>query len=781
MSVSAQHRIRNALDSLQKVYPREKVFILLNKAEYIAGETMWFSVFTLYDYNLSPFSTNVYVELYDNQKKLLSFTQLPLFNGQASGQLPLSEKLNEDVYFIRAYTQWMLNFPEDGQYIHAVFVRNPKSAKKLQLQNLQWTAEAFPEGGQLIDQISSRIAVRLFSTSPLPQNWSGYITETGGSQKIAEFTSMDRNVAIARLLPFTGHHYQLTVQDETGAKQTISLPPVASAGVHLEVNNLYDSIEYIIRFKNVSGAGSGYKLVGTINDQLVYEASIRKSDSVLKRFIPTSSFFNGILRLTVFDAQENAISERLCFLNAMALQTKTGVFSDKEINSAPRSLNILKLQSDTLENPYSIVVLDAAAKDPMEEDNFLSALWLSGDLSKPIERPAQYFTHVNTRSAEALDAVLISEATKSFNWNEVLSNNFPSIKYLPDNYISYKGTVFKNKKPVANETVNLIFDFPDSSKQFLQATTDAAGRFDMPHLFFYDSAKVYYQLNQKKEAAKNITIQLERLNKPTPYHLSLPSTPYSLVDRPVNDQNSDIITRAVMALNNQTVIDHRYKVLEEAKVQARIKTAAQKLDEQLSSGAFRGFNETLFDFVNQDQHAEGYTNILQWLQGRVAGLQVGADLFPIIRGNQINIYLDEMQVDPSMLTGLPANDIALIKVVKGFFVGGPGGGNGGAVLVYTKRGGTGRTRHTLSLPHALLTGYDKPEKFPLPDYNESVYRQIKKDTRDVLFWNGLAVSENDQLKVPIRFYNNDRAKEFRVIVVGFTIDGEPIYFNDILK
>jgi hypothetical protein len=64
---------------------------------------------------------------------------------------------------------------------------------------------------------------------------------------------------------------------------------------------------------------------------------------------------------------------------------------------------------------------------------------------------------------------------------------------------------------------------------------------------------------------------------------------------------------------------------------------------------------------------------------------------------------------------------------------------------------------------------------------ENIYRQVKNDTRDVLYWNPFAVSENEQLKVPIRFYNNDLAKEFRVIIVGFTIDGIPVYYNGILK
>jgi hypothetical protein len=784
-SLLAQSRIQNVLDTLQKFYPREKIYFLYDKSEYIAGETMWFSAFVLSNYELSPISSNLFVELYDTEKKLLAVKQLPLLNGQASGQIKLSEKLNENIYFIRAYTQWMLNFPEDEQYIHAITILNPKSAKKLQAQAVPWKADAFPEGGNLVDGIPTRVSVRLFSPSPLPQSWSGYITETVSKEKIAEFTSLDQNVALTQFIPFAGYQYQIIVEDQAGQQQTINLPPAASSGAHLEVYNFNDSIQYIIRFKNIPGSGKGYKLIGTINDEIVYEAMIRRSDSALSRFIPAANLYNGILRITLFDEEDHAVAERLCFVKPTTLTIKTPVFTDKKLNGAPRSFNVLQFQSDTVENPLSVVVLDADTKDPLEDENFLSALWLNGDLSKPIEKSAQYFKNPVPHSAAALDAVLISETWKGFSWKDILNHKFPSIKHLPDNYISYKGTVFRNKKLVTNENVNLFFYFPDSSKQFVQAKTDNMGSFGLSHLFFYDTAKVFYQLNQKKEAAKDINIQFEMVNKPVPYQQFFPPTTYALVDRQANDQQPEIVTRAINTLNNRQFIDDKYKLLEEVKVKAKAKNATQKLEEQLSSGAFRSFNETVFDFVNGEQHAEGYTNILQWLQGRVAGLQVtmgdNGDLVPVIRGSQVGIYIDEMRSDASMLNGFSVSDIAMVKVIKGFFAGGIGGGGGGAVLIYTKRGDLRTANHEPSLNHSVLKGYDKFQTFPLPDYSEDIYRQTKKDTRDILYWNAFAVSENGQFRVPIRFYNNDRAKEFRVTIIGFSINGEPVYYNGILK
>ena len=84
----------------------------------------------------------------------------------------------------------------------------------------------------------------------------------------------------------------------------------------------------------------------------------------------------------------------------------------------------------------------------------------------------------------------------------------------------------------------------------------------------------------------------------------------------------------------------------------------------------------------------GHTNILDWLRGRVAGLQVytirGYQI-PFMRNYPATIYIDEIRVDASTLHLFPVTDIALIKVIKGPQAG-ILGGPGGAIAVYTKRG-----------------------------------------------------------------------------------------------
>jgi hypothetical protein len=87
--------------------------------------------------------------------------------------------------------------------------------------------------------------------------------------------------------------------------------------------------------------------------------------------------------------------------------------------------------------------------------------------------------------------------------------------------------------------------------------------------------------------------------------------------------------------------------------------------------------------------ATSYQNILDWLEGRVAGLQVYKTRsnvsIPFIRNSVAGIYVDEMYVDPSFLVSFPVTDIAMIKIIKGPFVGGYNS-PGGVIAIYTVRG-----------------------------------------------------------------------------------------------
>lgn len=114
------------------------------------------------------------------------------------------------------------------------------------------------------------------------------------------------------------------------------------------------------------------------------------------------------------------------------------------------------------------------------------------------------------------------------------------------------------------------------------------------------------------------------------------------------------------------------------------KTPEEKLNDEYTSGLFKTTDGTILDVASSGT-AASYSNILNWLEGRVAGLRVvtkGGVRIPIIRGQRASVYVDEVLVNPGYLNSLPSSEVAMIKVFKSPFLGNPTGSSG-AIAIYT--------------------------------------------------------------------------------------------------
>lgn len=189
-------------------------------------------------------------------------------------------------------------------------------------------------------------------------------------------------------------------------------------------------------------------------------------------------------------------------------------------------------------------------------------------------------------------------------------------------------------------------------------------------------------------------------------------------------------------------------------------------------------NATIFDLVNENQDAQTSLNIMQWLQGRAAGLTFTMDssgnYVPSIRGSQAKLYLDEMPVDASMINSLPVSNIAMVKILKN------DGLVGNAVAIYTKRGNMLAAENDKKELNnkTILRGYDKAVDFEQPDITSDAYKKVVKDTRELLYWNPNLTPESG---LPARaiFFNNDEAKNREITIISFDKDDKLLYYDEV--
>ncbi|KMQ65422.1 hypothetical protein ACM46_05865 [Chryseobacterium angstadtii] len=782
---NSQIKVEEALKTFKEKYPQEKIHLLFDKKNYLTGENIWFKAIVFEGYNPSTISTNLFVELYDQNKTQITKTFVPLLNGKGGGSISLPETLKENVYYIRAYTTWMTNFSEDFQLIRPIEVYNPSSPEKLVKDSLSaWHAEAYPESGTFIEGIPTKFAVRLRSKGFTPSKWSGYVVDTEKPDtKMISFDGFDENVGAFELTPQNGKKYRVIVFDSNGAKQSIDLPDVAVSGVHLQVKSNSEAVAFTLTGKNLS-ASQGYKIIGTMDNQLVYKAIAAKiSGQTLS--IPADRLVNGILQISIFDDHENLLVQRLCFVQHELLKIKKPELQSLSLSESPRASNSFSITKDDSESDYSVLVMDGNAQSSEDDNNLLSTLWLTGDIKSNISSPARYFD--KNSNGEALDALLISEKWKRFDWKMLTLGNFPMIKNKPENYISYKGKVSVLGNPAPNADLNLVFSTTDKSPStaFHQVKTDDKGFFSLNGLVFEDVLKVSYQLNSEQKIPKE---QVQVIFQPNfdfiPYKGNMPESRYLLTKRDANEKLPDEIAGYVTNKNIQKTLREKVTDIEEVKLTGQKKNLTKTLNATLSSSLFRSGNEVVFDFVNDNNNVAS-VNILQWLQGRVAGLDIqsqGGNYVPMLRGSRVGIYVDEMPADAGYISSISVADIAMVKVIKGYFAGGFGGGNG-AIAIYTRRGGmtgSANSNQPSMLKKISLKGYPKDTPFINPDYSNEEFRKIPKDARSVLYWNPFLEIQREPAKV--QFYNNDEARNYRIIIMGYDKNSYmPVYYNEVVK
>lgn len=120
------------LNKYHEQYPKEKVYLHLDRTYYASGDDIWFkSYVTIGNFNvLSQFSKLIYVELIGPDSKLIQSLRLSLSAGICFGDFSIPDDVPSGEYKVRAYTQWMRNFDEGYFFEKKIVILNPQVPEK---------------------------------------------------------------------------------------------------------------------------------------------------------------------------------------------------------------------------------------------------------------------------------------------------------------------------------------------------------------------------------------------------------------------------------------------------------------------------------------------------------------------------------------------------------------------------------------------------------------------------------------------------------------------------
>ena len=97
--------------SLNSSLPGEKVYLHLDRPNYMQGDTIWFKAYSWFGFDqiADTVSKVLYVNLINPDGKVELKKKLLIQNGTSVGEFSLDKNIPAGKYYIRAYTRWMQN------------------------------------------------------------------------------------------------------------------------------------------------------------------------------------------------------------------------------------------------------------------------------------------------------------------------------------------------------------------------------------------------------------------------------------------------------------------------------------------------------------------------------------------------------------------------------------------------------------------------------------------------------------------------------------------------
>ncbi|HEY4110238.1 MG2 domain-containing protein [Puia sp.] len=887
-------RIDNALSEFYHKYPPEKVVLLTDREAYSPGETIWFSGYITCLGKPSPVSKILYVQLLDPTGLILQRLTLPAETGAAAGSLALPGDLSNGRYHLRAYTNWMLNFDPLLFFYQEVRIDDPTvstpgtatspvaaspgtpaspvAASPASASAGDYHLDFFPEGGNLVTGLTSRVAFRARGADNLPVAIHGILIDSSG-KPVHPFTTLHDGMGSFVIHPAPGNPYTARIEFPGGIKKDFPLPTPQPSGVVLYVNHFLapngdDSIYF--RLSRSIAAKEKYQhliLCAEMQGKVDYtyvnfdnDFAGNYSNTVLSAPSPLSldGFPAGVLHLTVFNDAEEPLAQRLVYLQRTRGQLSPTLIRDTA-STQPRGRNSFRLSlpgdaggsytvcvthqptnspatnspaanSPATNSPANSPATNSpAANSANSAGNLLSTLLLSSDIRNDIKAGSWYCRNADPETVAALDLLLLTSRWARFDWQKILNNEYPPIRYYAEQSLTLKGQAFwgsgTNKKPMRNGEFSLMIKAPhDSLFDMIKVPVDSEGRFSLINLNFHDTAAVYVQNNNTKKG-REVTVLFERDPLDTihfaafpdaadPSHIFTPSANTTTLRARENNMRTGLPPLAGQRKQKDTTI------LSTALVRAHRKTREDSVLENYATGMFANPNawaKTLD--LTQDRSTDNLygLNVIDYLAGKVAGLLVntssanglplvawrisngrfiaGTDMAKLYRMNAPAFFLDEQLLSENsdnyesamyLLTEIPIAQVAMIRVFEpGTFAGVSGMAPHGVIAIYTKNGSEGRLRNIPSnFNKTKKTGYSLTQPFPAPDYDHpkplSQNAQPPR-SRKTLYWDPALIPDSTTHTATFSFFNDDQPGPFHVSIQGLDRNGRLLHIDTVFS
>ena len=763
-------------------FPQEKVYLHFDNDAYTPGALVGFKAYLMSGPDLSRLNRNFYTDWYDESGKLLSHQVSPIAMSSAFGTFLVPENYKGNTIHVVAYTQWMLNF--DSSFLFRKKIRVLQSSDKVlqaPVKTREYGLQFFPEGGVMVNGITSFVALKATDKNGDPIHVQGVIKNDQGTF-INRFRSLHDGMGKFAFIPEAGVTYFAEWLAPDSSLQQTPLPVSVTDGITMQVSTSGDTrYMQVQRSETLAPHLRKLTMLLAVNQQVVLRGTVNlENETATQVKIPVKGLPSGPATITLMNGMGDPVCERLIFINNYEYRSAATIRLDT-IGLSKRAKNVFEIElPDTIPANLSLAITNHDLPDD-SSNNIISSLLLSSEVKGKIHNPAFYFREQQDSAKHYLDLVMLTNGWRKFVWKKVMDSTSWVTRYPMDTtYLSLTGKIdgFSENRLAKAETLNLILRGKDSSSLMRFTPIGKSGSIYEPNVIFFDTVKLYYQLNKISvlPGRGKVTINTNLID--TAYYKSIQPTTAFRYD------TAEIRMMREIALQQIQLQKLREgTTLEEVVVKTRAKSRLEELDDTYANGMFRNVDALSFDMIN-DPRALSSFSVFDYLQGRVPGMQVIGALTSnpniIWRNGTVGFFLNEMPIEPQFAATIPMTDVAYLKVFRPPFIGSLVNAGGGAVAIYTKKGAD-LTNSIKGLDNLSLVGYAPIREFYQPDYAVDQQNFSKTDTRRTLYWNPNLITRGTDTKIRVVFYNNDISSKLKIVLEGVNNNGQFISVRKLLE
>lgn len=755
-SQSVTEELEKKMADYSQNNPREKIYVHTDKTFYVPGEIIWFKAYVVDGRFHKPIDLSkvAYIEVLDKNNTPVLQAKIALQKGSGKGSFLIPVSVSTGPFRLRAYTHWMRNrdasfFFEKSLTIVNTLKALPPSAPERPRYDIGF----FPEGGNLVDDIESKVAFKVTDQYGQGVDATGTIISQR-NDTVATFKSIHAGMGDFTFKPKNGDTYKAVVKSGTDSSVVVALPAAYEAGYVLHTEDAGNRLLLTVTASNRFNEETIYMLSHTREKTNTAEAKIIKENkavfSIDKNILPA-----GVTVFTIFNAAKQPVCERLYFKKPAPGDISITPDKSNYTNRSKVTLSITNSLSQDDVTDMSVSVYRIDSLQAIDNTDIASYLLLSSDLKGTIESPEYYFTQPDDKAVKATDELMLTQGWRRFKWEEVWSGKKPAFQFIPE-YEGHViiGKIINKKTGQPAENINGYLSSPGRLFQFTSGVSDAQGLVYFNTKEFTGTEQIIAQLNGKQ----NEDYRIDILNPFSEVYNTVPlrmpvfesSIQNQMLNHSINSQvqtaySNDSLNKFYFPYTDTShffgVPDRTYALDD----YTRFTTMEEVLREYVLEVAPRKQNKRFHIYVLKDAHEF-----------------FGLDALVLIDGVPFFDMDSVMAVDPLKIKKI---DVVTKEYVLGHL-------NAPGIVSYsTYKGDLDGVRLD---PNAVVIEYESLQlqrEFYSPVYETNAQRMSRlPDFRNTLFWSPDIKTTGSQKK-EVTFYTSDLDGKYFIVLQGVSDKG----------